>query len=76
MAKNARKMAMKGRKDEMSSSSDTNDESGSSESSSDEASPKTRVKKVMVKETFAKGGMVRSNGCVMAGRGGSYKGTK
>lgn len=59
MAKRARKMAMKGMENGM-SSSDMNDESGSSESSSDEASPKTRVKKVMVKETFAKGGEIRT----------------
>lgn len=41
------------------SSSDTNDENGSSE----ESSPKTRVKKVMIKETFAKGGKVEMRGC-------------
>jgi hypothetical protein len=42
-----------------------------------EKSPKRRVKKVTVEETYAKGGMVRAkNGCVMAGRGGSYKGMK
>jgi hypothetical protein len=40
-----------------------------------EKSPKRRVKKVTVEETYAKGGMVRAkNGCVMAGRGGKYKG--
>jgi hypothetical protein len=42
-----------------------------------EKSPKRRVKKVTVEETYAKGGMVRAkNGCVMAGRGGKYKGMK
>lgn len=40
-----------------------------------EKSPKRRVKKVTVEETYAKGKMVRAkNGCVMAGRGGKYKG--
>lgn len=58
------------------SSSDMNDEGGSSESSSDEKSPKTRVKKVTVKETFAKGGKVDIKGCKPVQTSGrKYSGT-
>lgn len=70
MAKMTRKMG-KGSSCEM----DDEDEGEEDEGEEMEKSPKRRVKKVTVEETFAKGGMVRAkNGCVMAGRGGRYKG--
>lgn len=54
---------------------DEDDEGEDDEGEEMEKSPKRRVKKVTVEETYAKGGMVRAkNGCVMAGRGGKYKG--
>lgn len=70
MAKMTRKMG-KGSSCEM----DDEDEGEEDEGEEMEKSPKRRVKKVTVEETYAKGGMVRAkNGCVMAGRGGKYKG--
>ena len=70
MAKMTRKMG-NGSSCEM----DDEDEGEEDEGEEMEKSPKRRVKKVTVEETYAKGGMVRAkNGCVMAGRGGKYKG--
>lgn len=70
MAKMTRKMG-KGSSCEM----DDEGEGEEDEGEEMEKSPKRRVKKVTVEETYAKGGMVRAkNGCVMAGRGGKYKG--
>jgi len=71
MAKKTTKMGM-GK--HMSDDSEMDDDDESEDES--EQTPKRRVKKVTVEETFAKGGAVRSNGCVMAGRGGKYKGMK
>ncbi|CAB4138481.1 hypothetical protein UFOVP330_74 [uncultured Caudovirales phage] len=70
MAKRTRKMGNGGMSSSDSSSEMNDEEDG------EESSPKRRVKKVTVVENFAKGGMVPSNGCVMAGRGGKYKGMK
>ena len=71
MAKMTRKMG-KGMACEMDDEGEGEEDESEDES---EKSPKRRVKKVTVEETYAKGGMVRAkNGCVMAGRGGSYKG--
>lgn len=69
MAKKTTKMGM-GK--HMSDDSEMDDDDESEDES--EQTPKRRVKKVTVEETFAKGGSVRSNGCVMSGRGGKYKG--
>jgi len=63
---------MKTKGKDMSCEMDDDEDEGEEEM---EKSPKRRVKKVTVEETYAKGGMVRAkNGCVMAGRGGKYKG--
>lgn len=71
MAKRTAKMGM-GK--HMSDDSEMDDDDDSEDES--EQTPKRRVKKVTVEETFAKGGSVRSKGCVMSGRGGKYKGMK
>lgn len=76
MAKRTRKMGMgKHMSEEMDMENEDDDESAESEDES-EKSPKRRVKKVTVEETFAKGGAVRSRGCMMAGRGMSFRGIK
>jgi hypothetical protein len=73
MAKMTRKMGMGKHMSEDDEMDDEEDEDESEDES--EKTPKRRVKKVTVEETYAKGGMVRAkNGCVMAGRGGKYKG--
>ena len=65
---------MKTKGKDMSCEMDDDEDEGEGEEEM-EKSPKRRVKKVTVEETYAKGGMVRAkNGCVMAGRGGKYKG--
>ena len=74
MAKMTRKMGMGKHMSEDDEMDDEEDEDESEDES--EKTPKRRVKKVTIEETFAKGGAVRTNGCVMAGRGGSYKGMK
>lgn len=59
MAKRTRKM---GKGEDMSSSSEMNDDEDDMEDES-EKSPKRRVKKVTVVETFARGGKVATKGC-------------
>lgn len=70
MAKMTRKMG-KGMACEM-------DDEGEEDESEDESenTPKRRVKKVTVEETFAKGGAVRRTGCMMPGRGSRFIGVK
>ena len=58
MAKRTRKM---GKGEGMSSSSDMNDDEEDDMEDESEKSPKRRVKKVTVVETFAKGGAVRGS---------------
>lgn len=70
MAKMTRKMG-KGMACEM---GDEGEEDESEDES--ENTPKRRVKKVTVEETFAKGGAVRRTGCVMPGRGSRFIGVK
>jgi hypothetical protein len=71
MAKMTRKMGMgKNMSEEM----DDDDEDESEDES--EKTPKRRVKKVTVVETFAEGGAVRRRGCMMPGRGDRFIGVK
>ncbi len=71
MAKMTRKMGM-GK--HMSEEMDDDDEDESEDES--EKTPKRRVKKVTVVETFAEGGAVRRRGCMMPGRGDRFIGVK
>ena len=59
MAKRTRKM---GKGEGMSSSSDMNDDEEDDMEDESEKSPKRRVKKVTVVETFAKGGLIKGCG--------------
>ena len=70
MAKMTRKMGM-GK--HMSEDGEMDDDEDESEDES-EKTPKRRVKKVTVEETFFKGGAVR--GCMMPGRGDRFIGVK
>ncbi len=70
MAKMTRKMGM-GK--HMSEDGEMDDDEDESEDES-EKTPKRRVKKVTVEETFFKGGAVR--GCMMPGRGSRFIGVK
>ena len=73
MAKMTRKMGMgKHMSEEMDDEEDDEDES----EDESEKTPKRRVKKVTVEETFAKGGAVRRSGCMMPGRGSRFIGVK
>lgn len=73
MAKMTRKMGMgKHMSEEMDDEEDDEDES----EDESEKTPKRRVKKVTVEETFAKGGAVRRRGCMMPGRGDRFIGVK
>ena len=72
MAKRTRKM---GRGKDM-SSDDMTSEDEEDDSDESEKSPKRRVKKVMVEETFAKGGAVRSkNSSLQQVSGFKFSGT-
>jgi hypothetical protein len=71
MAKMTRKMGM-GK--HMSEEMDDDDEDESEDES--EKTPKRRIKKVTVVETFAEGGAVRRRGCMMPGRGDRFIGVK
>lgn len=70
MGKMTRKMGM-GK--HMSEDGEMDDDEDESEDES-EKTPKRRVKKVTVEETFFKGGAVR--GCMMPGRGSRFMGVK
>jgi hypothetical protein len=70
MGKMTRKMGM-GK--HMSEDGEMDDDEDESEDES-EKTPKRRVKKVTVEETFFKGGAVR--GCMMPGRGSRFIGVK
>ena len=72
MAKMTRKMGM-GK--HMSEDGEMDDDEDESEDES-EKTPKRRVKKVTVEETFAEGGAVRRRGCMMPGRGDRFIGVK
>jgi hypothetical protein len=72
MAKMTRKMGM-GK--HMSEDGEMDDDEDESEDES-EQTPKRRVKKVTVEETFAEGGAVRRRGCMMPGRGDRFIGVK
>jgi hypothetical protein len=72
MAKMTRKMGM-GK--HMSDDDMEDDDEDESEDES-EKTPKRRVKKVTVVETFAEGGAVRRRGCMMPGRGDRFIGVK
>jgi hypothetical protein len=73
MAKMTRKMGMgKHMSEEMDDEEDDEDES----EDESEKTPKRRVKKVTVVETFAAGGAVRRSGCMMPGRGSRFIGVK
>lgn len=74
MAKMTRKMGMGKHmsEDEMDDEDDDEDES----EDESEKTPKRRVKKVTVEETFANGGAVRRRGCMMPGRGDRFIGVK
>jgi hypothetical protein len=72
MAKMTRKMGM-GKN--MSDDDMEDDDEDESEDES-EKTPKRRVKKVTVVETFAEGGAVRRRGCMMPGRGDRFIGVK
>jgi hypothetical protein len=71
MGKMTRKMGM-GK--HMSEDGEMDDEDESEDES--EQTPKRRVKKVTVEETFAEGGAVRRRGCMMPGRGSRFIGVK
>ena len=71
MGKMTRKMGM-GK--HMSEDGEMDDEDESEDES--EKTPKRRVKKVTVEETFAEGGAVRRRGCMMPGRGDRFIGVK
>jgi hypothetical protein len=58
----------------MSEDGEMDDEDESEDES--EQTPKRRVKKVTVEETFAEGGAVRRRGCMMPGRGDRFIGVK
>ena len=76
MAKMTRKMGMgKHMSEEMDDDEDDEDDEDESEDES-EKTPKRRVKKVTVEETFAAGGAVRRRGCMMPGRGDRFIGVK
>lgn len=70
MGKMTRKMGM-GK--HMSEDGEMDDDEDESEDES-EKTPKRRVKKITVEETFFKGGAVR--GCMMPGRGSRFIGVK
>jgi hypothetical protein len=72
MAKMTRKMGM-GK--HMSEDGEMDDDEDESEDES-EQTPKRRVKKITVEETFAEGGAVRRRGCMMPGRGDRFIGVK
>jgi hypothetical protein len=72
MAKMTRKMGMA---KNMSDDDMEDDDEDESEDES-EKTPKRRVKKVTVVETFAEGGAVRRRGCMMPGRGDRFIGVK
>ena len=72
MAKMTRKMG-KGSSCEMDDEGEGEEDESEDES---EKTPKRRVKKVTVEETFAKGGAVRVRGCMMPGRGSRFIGVK
>jgi hypothetical protein len=72
MGKMTRKMGM-GK--HMSEDGEMDDDEDESEDES-EQTPKRRVKKVTVEETFAEGGAVRRRGCMMPGRGDRFIGVK
>ena len=73
MAKMTRKMGVgKNMSEEMDDEEDDEDES----EDESEKTPKRRVKKVTVVETFAEGGAVRRRGCMMPGRGSRFIGVK
>lgn len=72
MAKMTRKMGM-GK--HMSEDGEMDDDEDESEDES-EKTPKRRVKKITVEETFAEGGAVRRRGCMMPGRGDRFIGVK
>jgi len=59
----------------MSEDGEMDDDEDESEDES-EQTPKRRVKKVTVEETFAAGGAVRRRGCMMPGRGDRFIGVK
>ena len=75
MAKMTRKMGMGKHMSEDDEMDDEEDDEDESEDES-EKTPKRRVKKVTVEETFAKGGAVRVRGCMMPGRGDRFIGVK
>lgn len=72
MGKMTRKMGM-GK--HMSEDGEMDDDEDESEDES-EQTPKRRVKKITVEETFAEGGAVRRRGCMMPGRGDRFIGVK
>lgn len=74
MAKMTRKMGMGKHMSEDGEMDDEEDEDESEDES--EKTPKRRVKKVTVEETFAKGGAIRRRGCMMPGRGDRFIGVK
>ena len=67
MGKMTRKMGM---------GKNMSEEMDEDEDDEDEKSPKRRVKKVTVVETFVDGGAVRRRGCMMPGRGDRFIGVK
>lgn len=75
MPKMTRKMGMGKHMSEDDEMDDEDDDEDEPEDES-EKTPKRRVKKVTVEETFANGGAVRRRGCMMPGRGDRFIGVK